>query len=1001
MWRTVIKGVLATFLASAPALAQTGTISGRVTAVEGGAPLARVQIRVPALGSGTVTRDDGSYTLVVRPGRYMVVASRIGLARDSVVGVVVNPATVTTVNFQLRGAAVVVTGVIVVGYGTQQARDVTGSLTTVDTAQFNTGRIVSPEALIRGKVAGVQVSDNNEPGGGLSVRIRGGTSSQASNEPLYVIDGVPIDIGGGSTVNGRNPLNFLNPNDIESVTVLKDASSTAIYGNRGANGVVMITTKSGNAGPQLTYSGTASGSHAVGGPKMLDATQYRAAVAQYAPSNLAILGTANTNWLGAIEREASGQEHNLGFSGQHGSALYRIGLGYLDQDGILIGTNTQRTSASLNYTDLILGDRLAVRTHVRGSRQLDLYTPGGVVGNAVAFAPTQPMYADSGSFFQYRDPTNGSLVKNAPNNPLEDLKYVQDQGNILRSIGNLELEYKIPRVDGLTGTMRGSYDINRANRNTFTPTNIASQLKSDSATRGSVSRADHNELHTVLDAYINYRRDLPSFGASSIEVTGGVSGEDFNGSYDGYSANGLSTNLLGIDGVPTFAEAHPGVDVEEHLLRSQFGRANLSLLDRYLITGTVRRDGSSRFGEGQKYGVFPSAAFAWRVLQEPMFKDKLPLSDLKLRLSWGKNGNEAVGCNYCAYGSYVVGDANSQAQLGNVFVGTIRPVAFDPNLHWETTTSTNLGFDIGIMENRFTGSVDLYTKTTKDLLFKVPTAAGTALSNNLITNIGSMRNRGVEFTIDGRLLDGGRRGFTWNANFNAARNSNELLTIDRPGISSILNPNSGISGGVGTTVEVLQPGVEINSFYVWQHRTGANGQPVLTGPDTAMYVDRNGDGIINTDDLRPFHSPAPKWILGHTSNVSWRGFDASTTLRWYLGNYVYNNVASNLGNYSVLTGPYAPVNLSVAVLQYGFTRPQYLSDLYVEDASFLRMDNLTVGYTFERLAQLTNARVFGTIQNVFTSTGYTGVDPAAAFNGVDNNLYPRSRTFVGGLSVGF
>jgi TonB-linked SusC/RagA family outer membrane protein len=1001
MWRTVIKSVLATFLASAPVLAQTGTISGRVTAAEGGAPLARVQIRIPAIGSGTITRDDGSYSLSVRPGRYTVVAARIGLARDSAVGVAVNPAAVTTVNFQLRGAAVAVTGVVVVGYGTQQTRDVTGSLTTVDTAQFNTGRIVSPEALIRGKVAGVQVSDNNEPGGGLSVRIRGGTSVNASNEPLYVIDGVPIDIGGGSTVNGRNPLNFLNPNDIESVTVLKDASSTAIYGNRGANGVVMITTKSGSSGPQLTYAGTASGSHVVGGPQMLDATQYRAAVAQYAPSNLVVLGNANTNWLGAIERDASGQEHNLGFSGQHGSALYRIGLGYLDQDGILIGTNTQRTSASLNYTDLILGDRLAVRTHVRGSRQLDLFTPGSVVGNAIAFAPTQPMYSDSGSYFQYRDPTNGSLVRNAPNNPLEDLKYVQDQGNILRSIGNLELEYKIPRVDGLTGTVRGSYDINRANRNTFTPTNIASQLKSDSATRGSVSRADHNELHTVLDAYIGYRREFGSFGGGNVDLTGGVSGEDFSGSYNGYSVNGLSTNLLGIDGVPTFTEAHPGVDIEEHLLRSQFGRANLSLLDRYLFTGTVRRDGSSRFGEGQKYGVFPSAAFAWRVLQEPMFKDRLPLSDLKLRVSWGKNGNEAIGCNYCAYGSYAVGDANSQAQLGNQFVGTIRPVAFDPNLHWETTTSADVGLDLGILDNRFTGSIDVYTKTTKDLLFNVPTAAGTALSNNVTTNIGSARNNGVEFMIDGRLIDGGRRGFTWNANFNAARNSNELLTIDRPGISSIRNPNSGISGGVGTTVEVLQPGVEVNSFYVWQHRTDANGKPVVTGPDTAMYVDRNGDGIINTDDLRPFHSPAPKWILGHTSNVSWRGFDASTTLRWYIGNYMYNNVASNLGNYSVLKGAYAPVNLNIAVLQYGFTTPQYLSDLYVEDASFLRMDNLTVGYTFDRLAQLTNARVFGTIQNVFTSTGYSGVDPAASFNGVDNNVYPRSRTFVGGLSVGF
>jgi TonB-linked SusC/RagA family outer membrane protein len=999
MWRTVIKGLLATMLASAPVLAQTGNIAGRVTAAESGQPLQGVQIVIAGTSTGTVTRADGRYSLSTRPGRYSVRASRLGYGRDSVTGVLVSASATTTADFVLRPAAVSLGNVVVVGYGTQNARDVTGSLTTVDTAQFNTGRIVSPEALIRGKVAGVQVSDNNEPGGGLSVRIRGGTSVNASNEPLYVIDGVPIDIGGGSTVSGRNGLNFLNPNDIESVEVLKDASSTAIYGNRGANGVVIITTKSGSSGPQLTYTGTVSGSRVVGGPAMLNAAQYRAAVTQYAPTNLAVLGNANTDWLAAIEQNAGGQEHNLGFNGQHGTSVYRLGLGYLDQSGVLIGTKTQRTSASFNYSDLLLNDRLAIRSHLRGSRSLDAFTPGGVLGSAVAFAPTQPIYTDSGTYYQYRDPSSGALIGLAPNNPLEDLKYVQDQGTILRSLGNLEAELKIPHVDGLTGTVRGGYDINRADRNGFTPTNVASQLKGNPSTAGSVSRANHAELHTVLDLYANYRHDLSMVESSTVDLTAGVSGENFSGTYNGYSVNGLSTNLLGYNGVPTFTEAHPGVSVQEHLLRSQFGRVNLSFLDRYLLTGTVRRDGSSRFGEGQKYGIFPSAAFGWRLLQEPMFKDKTPFSELKLRVSWGKNGNEAIGCNYCAYGSYVVGDANSQAQLGNQFVTTIRPVAIDANLHWETTTSTNVGLDMGILRDRFTGSIDYYTKTTDDLLFNVPTAAGTALSNSVLTNIGSVRNRGVEFMVDGKLVDGGRRGFTWNANFNAARNSNELLTLGRPGLTNILT--GGIAGGVGTTIQVLQQGQPVNSFYVYQHRNGANGQPVVSGADTAMYVDQNKDGIINGSDLITYHSPAPKWIFGHTSNVTWKNFDASTTLRAYTGNYVYNNVASNLGNYSVLTSAYAPVNLSASVLKYGFTRPQYQSDLYVEDGSFIRMDNLTVGYTFDRLAQLSNARVFGTIQNVFTSTKYSGVDPTANINGIDNNVYPRSRTFVGGLSVGF
>lgn len=998
MWRTAYKGLLATLLASMPALAQTGTITGRVTSVDGGLPLARVQVRIAGTTTGTLTRDDGRYVLTARPGSWLVRASRIGLAPDSA-RVTVTSGGTATADFQLRASAVVLGTVVTVGYGTQETRNLTGSVATVDSAQFNTGRIVSPEALIRGKVAGVQVSDNNEPGGGISVRVRGGTSVNASNEPLYVIDGIPIDIGGGSTINGRNPLNFLNPNDIETVTVLKDASSTAIYGNRGANGVVIITTKSGGGGPQVSYTGTVSGSHVTGGPNLLNAAQYRTAVATYAPSNVASLGTANTDWLAAIEQSAGGQEHNIAFNGRRETMAYRLGLGYLDQDGVLIGTRTQRASASLNYSDHLLNDRLSLQTHVRGSRSLDWYTPNGVLGSAVAFAPTQPIYTDSGTYYQYRDPTTGALIGLAPNNPLENLKYVQDQGTILRSIGNIEAQYRLPYIEGLSATLRGSYDVNRADRFGFTPTNIASQLKSDSLTRGSVSRANHEETHTVGDAFLNYKTDISRYEASSLELTAGISGENFSGSYNGYAATGLSSNLLGINGVPTFVEASPGVSVQEHRLRSQFGRANLNLLDRYVLSGSVRRDGSSRFGEGQKYGVFPAVAFAWRLIDEPMLRDRLPLSDLKLRVSWGKNGNEAIGCNYCAYGSYVVGGPQAEAELGNTFVTTIRPVAYDPNLHWEKTTSTNIGFDIGILRDRFTGSVDYYTKTTNDLLFNVPTAAGTALSNSVLTNIGSVRNRGIEFAVDGKLVDGGARGFTWNANFNASRNSNELLTIGRAGITSI--QTGGIAGGVGTTIQVLQAGQPVNSFYVYQHRNGANGQPVNTGPDTSMYVDLNGDGIINTSDLRPFHSPAPQWILGHTSNITWRGFDASTTIRAYLGNYVYNNVASNLGNYSVLTSPFAPVNLDASVLQYGFTRPQYLSDLYVEDASFIRMDNLTVGYTFDQLASVRNARIFGTVQNVFTHTKYTGVDPTANINGIDNNVYPRSRTFVGGLSVGF
>lgn len=1001
--RTSLVSLIAMLAAGTSALAQSGTVTGRVTAAAGEGPVADAHVVILGSRFGAQTREDGRYTIVgVTPGTYTLRVVRIGFVPDTLNGVIVRDGETTTADFQLRSNPTALAGVVVVGYGTQDVADLTGSVGTVSSDQFNTGRIVSPEELIRGKVAGVQVSENNEPGGGISIRVRGGTSVNASNEPLYVIDGVPIDIGGGSTVNGRNPLNFLNPNDIENVTVLKDASSTAIYGNRGANGVVMITTKRGGAGPQFSYQGTVSGSQAVGGPAMLNAAQYREAVRQYAPSNLGSLGNANTNWLDAIKRSAGGTEHNVAFGGRRGTSAYRLGLGLLDQEGVLIGTRTQRATAALNFNDRLLNERLGIRAQIRGSRSRDQYTPGAVLGSAIAFAPTQPRYTENGEFFQYRDAA-GKLVTLAPNNPLEELRYVRDEGTILRSIGSVELEYRMPFLSGLSATVRGGYDVNRADRNGFTPTIVASQRKGDTLLAGSISRANHSELHTVLDAYANYRRQLTALSGAQFDLTLGVSGENFSGSYNGYGARGLSTDLLGFNGVPNFREASPGVSVQENLLRSQFGRANINFLDRYLITGTVRRDGSSRFGEGQKYAVFPSAAVAWRLLEEPMIKarigERLPLSDVKLRYSWGKSGNQAIPCNYCAYGSYVVGNQQAQVQYGNEFVTTIRPVAYDANLHWESTAATNVGIDFGFWRNRFTASIEYYDKKTSDLLFTVPTAAGTALSNSLLTNIGSVRNRGMEFVIDGSLFDGGAGEFQWDVNFNAARNSNELLSLGRPGLTSILT--GGIAGGVGTTIQVLRPGAPVNSFYVYQHRRDASGAVVVSGPDTAMYVDQNGDNIINSSDLRPYKSPAPKWIIGHTSSMRWRGFDASTSIRAYFGNYVYNNIAANLGNYNALTAPLAPVNLSASVLRYGFDRPQYLSDVYVENASFVRMDNITLGYTFERLGQLANARVFGTVQNVFTLTDYSGVDPTANINGIDNNVYPRSRTFLGGLSVGF
>ena len=1000
MLRTAFVSACALLVLASSALAQSGSITGTVTTASGATPLSGAQVSVVGTNAGSLTRADGRYTIPVAPGTYTVRVTRIGFASDSMMGVFVPDGGSVTVNFQLRARTTLLSDVVVIGYGTQAARDVTGSVSAVDTTTFNRGRIVSPEGLIQGKIAGVQVVDNNEPGGGMAIRIRGGTSVNASNDPLYVVDGVPLTVGGGASA-GRNPLNFLNPNDIESITVLKDASSTAIYGSRGANGVVLVTTKTGADGPQFTYNGSVSGSRVTGGPDLVSAEQYRTAVQQFASQNVSALGSANTDWLDAVSQNAGGVEHNLGINGRGEDMSYRLGLGYLDQNGVLQGTRTQRVSGSLNYSDLLLDDRLNLRAHLKGSRARDWFTPGGVLGSAVAFAPTQPILADEG-FYEYRNET-GALVGLAPNNPIAELAYVRDQGVTLRSIGNVEGEYELPFIEGLSATVRAGYDLIRANRTTFVPSVTTSQLKGDAANRGNINRNSPEQISTVLDAYARFERAFDRFG-SNFDVTAGYSTERFRGDYGSFFAQGLSTDLLGLGGIPTANETRPSYSIDETRLVSGFARANWNILDRYLLTATVRRDGSSRFATGNQYGTFPSAAFAWRILDEPGLAGRLPVSDLKLRVSWGKNGNQSVG-NYIPYTNYGFGQNTAQAQFGDIFVSTIRPTASNPDLKWEETTSTNIGLDYGFAAGRFTGSIDYYTKKTEDLLFNVPTAAGTALSNFVTTNIGSVRNRGVELSLDARVMDGGTRGFSWNANFNAAHNRNELLSIDRPGITSI--PTGGVSGGVGTTVQVIQPGQAVNSFFVYEHKR-VNGKPVNSDVnndglvnDLDMYVDRNDDDIINTSDLRPYKDPAPKWIFGHTSNVTWANFDASTTLRAYLGNYVYNNVASNLGNYSVLSPRFAPVNLHASALETGFTSAQYLSDVYVEEASFIRMDNLTLGYTITNFRNLRGARVFGTIQNVFTSTKYSGVDPTAGLNGIDNNLYPRSRTFVGGITVGF
>ena len=986
----VVAGLLC--LAEVLHAQRLGRIVGTVSAADGSGPVASARVVVVGERLGALTRDDGRYSIELRPGTYRLSALRIGYAPDTSRSVVVTEGGTTTVDFSLRPTGAVLQGVTVVGYGTQEERNRTSAVEQVDEREFQTGRIVSPEQLIQAKVAGVQVVPNNEPGGGIAIRIRGGTSINASNDPLFVVDGIPLQVGGGLSA-GRNPLNFINPNDIESISVLKDAAATAIYGSRGANGVVLITTKKGVSGqPTVEYIGNVSSSSVINTPSMLNADQFRAAVAQFAPGNLSRLGNANTNWQDAVLRTAPGMEHNLAFSGGQNFSRYRLSLNALDQGGVLRGTDLTRYGFGFNYGDKLLSDRLDVQVSLKGSRQNDAFTPGGVLGNSLAFAPTQPITNPDGSFFDW----NRAL---APTNPLSDLALISDRGETWRGLGSLEARYALPWVAGLSATVRTGFDFANSSRTFFRPTNA--QGEQFNQRPGLFGTNDFRQNNQTLEVFGNYVRRIEGM-KGDLDLTGGYTWEQQTSTFPGFSAESLSSNALGPNGVPTAGFRQVGTDFQQNRLISFFLRGNYAIADKYLFGASIRRDGSSRFGADNQWGWFPAVSAGWRLSEESFLRGVNWLSDLKLRASWGVNGNQQIG-NFLQFPVFSIANPNALYPIGGQFIPGIRPNAVDPNIKWEQTASTNIGIDYGFAGNRFTGAFEFYDKKTTDLLFTVPVPAGTNFSNFVLTNIGSVRNRGFEFSLNARLFNGGRDGFNWDATFVAARNSNELLSIN-PNAGNALAQQiqvGGIAGGVGSTIQILRPGLPVNSFFVYESRRQANGLPVATGPDTALYVDQNGDRTINQADLIPFKAPQAVWILGQSSQFSWKKFDLNYTLRANLGNYIYNNLASSRGSYNLLNVAGGPFNLSSDVLRTGFTNPQFFSDYYVQNGSFLRMDNIQLGYTFDRFGAIRSLRLFGAVQNAFTITGYDGVDPNANINGIDNTIFPLARIFTAGLNVRF
>ncbi|MGB0929135.1 MAG: SusC/RagA family TonB-linked outer membrane protein [Chitinophagales bacterium] len=981
------------------------TVSGTVMDGDTNEPLVGANIVIPNTITGTISDLDGKYSISVPVGTTQLQFSFIGYQSQ-----IIDIEGKNTIDISLT-AGQDLQEIVVIGYGGVKKEDVTGVVTAVSSKDFNKGAIVSPEELLTGKVAGVQIiGSNGEPGGQTAIRIRGGTSITASNEPLIVIDGVPIDNkphDPGGFAKGRNPLNFLNPDDIETFTVLKDASAAAIYGSRGANGVIMITTKRGKAGERgkIDYNAYFSTSEVASEETgMLTADEFRNVVTGKQPQFLELVGDANTDWYSETLQKGKGQNHSLSFMGGGENLNYRLSGSFLEIEGIVKGSETQRTSYSANMNQSLFNNKLDVNTSLKGAFTKDLFDIG-VVGSSLSFDPTQPFFdadnTDLGGYFEHGD-------INAPRNPLSGIEQVVTRGKTFRNISSLGLNYKLDDlVNGLSIKAILASDVTKIERRKFQPTTYINLSNSD--IEGEFRAEDATRTSVLFDTYLNYKLNLGD--SQNIDFTAGYSYQEWNEEYFFLRGFNLTTDVFGIDNARAATEFEGGDVVIQNKLISFFGRLNYSILDRYLFTVNFRRDGSTRFGPANRWGSFPSYAFAWRIMQED-FAEGLSntFSDLKLRVGYGVIGNQEIP-NFGYLPRYSFSQFDARYQFGDEFVTTARPNGYDADLKWEETTTLNVGVDFGIANGKITGSIEYYKKTTDDLLFTVNVPAGTNLTDRVLTNIGEIENTGIELSLQAYLLN--TANFDWNINLNVAKNDNKVLAIDRISEQGVLL--GGISGGVGNNIQINQVGSPVRSFFVFQHKLDANGSPLADGIDhnddgiadlADIYEDLNGDEMVNDLDKRAYEKPAPDWIMGFTSSMNFKGVDLSFTLRANLGNFVYNNNASQRGYYDAITsGSSFLNNIHESVLVTNFSRPQYFSDYYVQDASFLRMENVTLGYNIPNLPNGIRLRLYATGQNLFTLTEYVGTDPEVSSGGnadpgIDNNPYPRARTFLFGLNLG-
>ena len=963
-------------------MAQTRTIKGEVTDAQNGEALIGATVIVEGEKGGTVTDFDGNFSLQVSSSAKKIKVSYIGYI-DKVLSISDN------MKVKLESDSKALADVVVIGYGTARKSDLTGSVATVKSKDFNKGLVSSPEQLINGKVSGVQIMSNSgSASAGSTIRVRGGASLNASNDPLIVLDGVPLEQGGISG-NSSNFLSMINPSDIESMTVLKDASSTAIYGSRASNGVIIITTKKGQQGAvKVNFNTTNSLQTRAQMVDMLSRDEFVNVINQYGTDNQkSLLGTANTDWNDEVYRTAFGTDNNLSVSGSIDKWLpFRVSVGYYNQSGLVRKDNVERWTGNVVLTPSFFQDHLKLTINAKGTLNNNSFNNGGAVWAAATFNPTIPVYSGNDKYGGYNEAldADGYPVNAGVRNPRGLVDLYDSKSTVSRFIGSMDVDYKVHFLPDLKLHATVGADYAKGDGTVYVPAYAAQSYNKDESLGGSDYKygpqKNENRLLTLYANYAKYFEDIKS----NVDLTAGYDYQYWKSTTPlYYTKSAAGTNLSTVK-----------ASDYRHVMLSYYGRINYSFDGKYLLTATVRRDASSRFSKDTRWGTFPSVALGWTLTEEPWLKNQKVLSNLKLRASYGVTGQQEGIGNYNYLPVYTYSVAGTEAFINGQYINTYRPEAYVSDLKWETTTSWNFGLDFGFLDGRIGGAIDFYTRKTKDLLASVPTAAGTNFSKTILTNVGNVDSKGIEVSLNATPIQ--TKDWEWNLSYNFTWQNMKVKNL------SLIKGGSQTNVKVGPSIDayqfqVLSEGYEPYMFYVYhQLYDSKTGKPI-----EGAYADLNNDGEINESDLYRYHSPAPKYIMGLSTSLRYKQLTLGMSFRANIDNYVYNGMGMSTGAFETVSYNNSQLNnLNTSFLKTGFKTRQYLSDYYVENASFLKLDNLSLSYNVGKINKWASLTVSAMVQNVFTITGYSGTDPEVP-NGMDNSFYPRPRTYSVSLGLQF